>query len=182
MIEIWKDIHGYEKKYQVSNEGRIRSLRYNGGNHIKEMVPNDNGHGYLSVALCDGGGKRRLCYVHRLVADAFLPNPNNLPQINHIDHDRKNNKADNLEWCSIRYNLMYGTTHTSSIETLRKTHPSRKAIAQYDLCGKLIRVFMSQKDVEREIGISASSVSSCCHGRIKQTGGYRFAFVNEEGL
>lgn len=178
MSEVWKDITGYCGKYQISNLGRIRSLRYNGGNHIKVMSPNDNGHGYLSVALCDGFGKRRIFYVHRLVAEAFLDNPDNLPQVNHLDHNRKNNNVHNLEWCSIRDNLLYGTTHERAANTMRETSPTRKPVAQYSLSGDFIRTFRSINDAERETGIRASGISLCCNNKLRKTGGYVFSFYN----
>jgi len=176
--EIWKDIVGYEGKYQISSLGNIRSLRYNGGNHIRNLVPNDNGHGYLSIALCDGEGKRKLFYIHRLVADAFLDNTDNLPQVNHLDHDRKNNSVDNLEWCSVRDNLLYGTTHSRSVETLRATYPSRKAVAQYDSLGNLVEIYGSAREAARKTGLNSSSISRCCNNKMKTTGGYGFAFYS----
>ena len=178
MSEIWKDIVGYEGKYQISSLGNIRSLRYNGGNHVRNLVPIDNGHGYLSIALCDGEGKRKKFYIHRLVADAFLDNTDNLPQVNHLDHDRKNNSVDNLEWCSVHDNLLYGTTHSRSVETLRATYPSRKAVAQYDVTGNLVAIFNSTRDAARKTGIDSSSISRCCNNKMNKAGGYNFAFYS----
>ena len=113
--EIWKDIKDYEGIYQVSNLGRVKScdrcIRNSRGVwHIKEKILkcSKRNDGYIMVALRYNGDNRRIL-VHRLVAEAFIPNPNNLPLVNHKDESRDNNKADNLEWCTNEYNLHYGT-------------------------------------------------------------------------
>lgn len=113
MEEIWKDIENYEGLYQVSNLGRVRSLdrvvtNYR-GSFIKkgEIKAQSNlSKGYKGVCLCKDG-KQKTHKVHRLVAQAFLPNPNNLPQVNHKDEDKTNNRVDNLEWCDNEYNINY---------------------------------------------------------------------------
>ena len=101
MEEVWKSIDGYDGRYEVSNLGRVRSLEFRNNqttfNRIKIMKATDNGHGYLIVSLREGG-RRKNHYVHRLVAEAFIPNPDNLPVIDHIDHNRSNNVATNLQW------------------------------------------------------------------------------------
>ena len=111
-MEEWKSIPGYEGLYEVSNLGRVRSLdRYDGRNHFRKgkvlsLVKNTDG--YLKVLLkCNT--KCKTITVHRLVAQAFIPNPDNLPIINHKDEDKTNNRVENLEWCDNYYNLMYGT-------------------------------------------------------------------------
>lgn len=108
MIEEWKNITGYEGLYQVSNLGRVKSLNYKGNGTewiLKGYVKKD---GYEVVTLMKDG-IRKYCRVHRLVALAFLPNPDNLPQINHKDEDKLNNCADNLEWCTGSYNTKYSS-------------------------------------------------------------------------
>ena len=115
MVEIWKDIEGYEGLYEVSSYGRVRSLgqfvNHNfGGNAYRKgrlLKPGLGSRGYLSVTLCKNG-IRKIYTVHRLVAQAFIPNINNLPIINHKDEDRTNNSVDNLEWCDYKYNVNYG--------------------------------------------------------------------------
>ena len=120
MIEEWRDIKGYEKLYQVSNLGRVKSLPkfhrtskfYSSiGYMSKEKIlkPLKQSCNYLQVDLCDINGKRRKKYIHKLVAEAFIPNPNNYKYVNHKDEKKTNNKIDNLEWCSFDYNLNYGT-------------------------------------------------------------------------
>lgn len=117
MEEEWRDIKGYEGLYQVSNLGRVRSLdrkfiKSNGRMHSRKgkvLAPNTNPKGYFFVNISDINHKITPTRIHRLVAEAFIPNPNNLPQVNHIDEDKSNNSITNLEWCTNRYNTMYGT-------------------------------------------------------------------------
>ena len=106
-METWIDIKGYEHKYQVSNIGRVRALNYRRTGLTKLINIRDN-KGYAEVALWKNSS-RKLYMVHRLVAEAFIPNPNNLPQVNHKDENKKNNQVDNLEWCTQAYNNIYGT-------------------------------------------------------------------------
>ncbi len=111
MNEIWKDIKGYESVYQVNNYGQVRSLdRYDSLGRFKPGVilsESDNGNGYKKVQLYKNGS-HKIFYIHRLVAEAFIANPDNLPQVNHKDEDKSNNCVDNLEWCTNEYNSNYG--------------------------------------------------------------------------
>lgn len=109
MEEIFKDIENYEGLYQISNFGRVYSLISK-----KFMSPVSNGNGYLSVNLSKNG-KLKHCYIHRLVASTFIPNPSNLPQINHISEIKTENFVSNLEWCTPKYNCNYGS-HTERIK------------------------------------------------------------------
>ena len=102
MIEkIWKPIIGYENLYKINNYGEVLSRRSN-----KILKPNDNGIGYFIIQLCKNG-KRKNYLIHRLVAEHFLDNPNNLPEVNHKDEDKSNNFVNNLEWCKHKYNMNY---------------------------------------------------------------------------
>lgn len=123
-MEIWKSIVGYEGLYEVSNLGNVRSVdRYvnhpKGGLSLRKgklLQPNKNHQGYYCVLLsksCKTENRR----VHRLVAEAFIPNPDNLPQINHKDEDKSNNIVTNLEWCTCSYNIMYGSAIQRMINT-----------------------------------------------------------------
>lgn len=135
--EIWKDVVGYEGLYQVSNLGNVKSLdrkRFNGrvmankkGQIMKQYVLKD---GYCSTRLCkDGEVKNHL--IHRLVAIAFLPNPQNLPQVNHKDENKQNNKLNNLEWCDRLYNNNYGTTKERNSKS-KKENPPKAIMYEYN--------------------------------------------------
>lgn len=118
MQEIWKDIEGYEGCYQVSNLGRVKSLKFG---KEKILTPTINSRGYYHTCLRKDG-RSDTVYIHRIVAKAFLPNPDNLPLINHKDEDKTNNRVDNLEWCSVYYNLHYGSAIENLIKSIKK-HP-----------------------------------------------------------
>lgn len=169
-MEEWKDIEGYEGLYQVSNEGRVKSLHreiiYKDGR--KKTIPEKILHnllsdlGYYHVMLSKNGIPKRY-KVHRLVAKAFIPNPNNLLIINHKDENPKNNAVNNLEWCTQGYNVRYGTM----IERSRKTQLNRedlsKKVGQYTLDGCLLETFKSASEVERICPhFKTSSITRCC--------------------
>ena len=168
--EVWKDIKGYEGLYQVSNLGRIKSLIF-WSNVNKKFYPRKkimklgkNKQGYLVVVLCKNKiqtGKN----VHRLVAEAFIPNINNLPEVNHKDENPSNNRVDNLEWCDHRYNINYGTR-------------GKKAI-QYDLQGNFIKEWNSAKEASDKLGISANSICSCRSGKLNSAGGYKWKYKKQ---
>lgn len=105
--QYWRDIPNYEGKYQVSNTGRVRSLNYGRTGKIKVLKQGTKDNGYKVVVIYKNG-KRKKYLVHRLVAQAFIPNPNNYPIINHKDENKTNNAVWNLEWCTYEYNVNYG--------------------------------------------------------------------------
>ena len=111
--EIWKDIDGYEGLYQVSNLGRVKSLHHNKEKILKGSY---NSKGYYFVKLCKNGISKSI-FVHRLVAQEFIPNPDNLPIVNHKDENPRNNNVDNLEWCTQKYNANYGTVRERQAQT-----------------------------------------------------------------
>lgn len=121
MQEIWKDIKNFEGLYQISNLGNIKSLHYRNSNNEKIMSPKLIGRGYLSIGLRNKSKKKNFL-IHRLVANAFIPNPDNLQQVNHKDENKLNNCVDNLEWCNNSYNNTYGA---------RKDHWKGKNNPQY---------------------------------------------------
>lgn len=110
MIEEWRTIIGYEGLYEVSNTGQVRNYRG------KLLRPGLNHNGYLKCVLCKKG-KTKTIYIHRLVAQAFIPNPQDLPQVNHKDEDKTNNSVDNLEWCNSKYNVNYGCAQDKRVKT-----------------------------------------------------------------
>lgn len=169
MIEQWKDISGYENKYQISNFGQVKSLNFNHSGHEKIMKTNPNDKGYLQICLTKNNIKHTH-RVHRLVAEAFIPNPNNLPCVNHIDETKLNNNVENLEWCTFTENTQYGT------RSIRCGRP----INQFSLEGDFIKTFLTSKDAERETGVYHSHILACCHKKphCLTTGGYKWEFAS----
>lgn len=163
MKEIWKDIKGYEGIYQVSNLGRVKSKRC--------ILRPGNNKGYMTVALSNYG-KVKYFQVHRLVAQAFIPNPNNLPEVNHRDEKSTNNKVDNLEWCTPSYNNSYNGL------AKKKGLLKRIPIVQFSLDGKFIREWSCAGDVEKELGINHRAIYQCCKGRTKSSGGFKWKRKN----
>ena len=183
-IEIWKDIEGYEGMYQVSNMGRVRSLdrvKPNSGGQIAKgslKKFGDNGNGYKIVNLYKDN-KSCMKYVHRLVAMAFIPNPSNLHIINHKDEDKSNNRYENLEWCTQKYNANYGT-HTRRVKESFITNGNNRPVYVYDMNGVFLKTFDCSNDVCRELNIGRRALYSVCQGVVKSSKGYRFAFHGEE--
>lgn len=125
IMEQWKDIEGYEGKYQVSNEGRVKSLNYHQQGIEQVLRLSTSDRGYKRVAL-QKDGKCKLELVHRLVAKAFIPNPNNYPIINHKDENTSNNFVDNLEWCTSQYNNTYNDRHLKAAPKIAKSKSGLK--------------------------------------------------------
>ena len=170
--EIWKPVVGYEGLYEVSNLGRVKSVKF-GRERVLKPIKHPNG--YLCVNLCKDG-KRKNCLVHRLVAQAFIPNPLNLPEINHINEQKTENRASNLQWCDRQYNCNYGTRNTKVAKALLN-HPSKsKPVLQYTLKGELIREWPSTMEAERQGGFDNRRISFCCNGKRKKHGGYVWKF------
>jgi len=155
--EIWKDVVGWEGLYQVSSFGRVKSFRKKEPHLLSTCVGT---HGYCVVLLHDGKGQRKNERVHRLVAQAFIPNPNNYPYINHKDEDKTNNHVENLEWCTAEYNSNYGTCKE------RIANSNSKPILKYDLDGNFICEYKSLAEAERIEGIDHATISISCSGRV----------------
>ena len=166
MKELWKDIKNWEGFYQVSNLGRVRSLR-RGKTRI--LRPLRKGGGYFRVELCFNGEKHN-CSIHRLVATAFIPNPLNLPVINHKDENPSNNAASNLEWCTHKYNMNYGTCKARIVEKLSKP------VVQYSLSGEFIKEWRSIKEIERQTNFIGGAISRCCNMKQKSSYGFVWRF------
>ena len=162
--EIWRDVVGYEGLYKVSTEGNIKSIRRN-----KLLSLETNKAGYKKISLYN---KTRKCYsVHRLVAETFIPNPENLPCVNHKDENKSNNCVDNLEWCTVEYNNTYGTR----LERMSRTRS--KTIIQLSLEGDFIREWDSASEVARVLGYNQSNICSCCNNKRKTAAGYKWKYV-----
>lgn len=168
MEEIWKEIDGYNGMYKVSNIGRVKSVarKDSKGRFVKERILKlgRDSNGYLQAHLWKEGGQK--CFlVHRLVAKAFIPNPNNLTDINHISEIKADNNINNLEWCDKKYNNNYGTC----IERSRKARS--KPVIQYDDQGNFIKKYSSVRSVNCD-GFFHSSVLAVCKGMYKHHRGY----------
>lgn len=164
-MEEWKDIIGYEGLYQVSNKGQVRSFHSGHWTIMKQSVRKG---GYRKLFLRKNK-ERKSFFVHRLVAMAFIPNPDNLPIINHKDENPSNNCVENLEWCTHLYNMTYGTCQ----ERARLTHLERTpSVLMYNKEGILKTIFNSVVEAEKETGVPHSNIVACCKGRLKTAGGY----------
>ena len=180
MEEIWKPVKGYEGIYEVSDLGRVRSLPRmltdsKGRRHpvpMKILREHDR-KGYVGYRLCNGSAIVEFS-AHRLVAMAFIPNPDNLPIVNHRDENPKNNQVSNLEWCDISYNTRYGT----GVERAQANHVyHRKAVEQLTKDGQHVATFKGVKEASRATGADASVIVRVCKGRHETAGGYRWKYV-----
>lgn len=184
--EIWKDIEDYEGWYQVSNTGRVRSVdrvvQHADGisSTLKGRVlkPRSDKCDYLVVHLCKDG-KRTTKTAHRLVAQAFIPNPEGLPQVNHKNEVKNDNRVENLEWCDAAYNLAYGTARTRKSQTMTNGKRS-KAVLQIDPnTMEILREWPSTAECGRN-GFNSSLVSACCLGKQKTHKGFIWKYKKGE--
>lgn len=196
-MEEWRDIQGYEGMYRVSNLGNVISLKREKPCIMKPQKHN----GYLHVMLSLNGVKRFVT-IHRLVAVAFIPNPDNLPEVNHKDEDKTNNHVENLEWCSREYNASYGTVkerisksnmgkkmsektkklmseHNWMTGRTGEQHPNAKAVLCYDMQGNFVKRYPSMAATEED-GFSQCCVNACCRHRSKHHKGHIFKYESEE--
>lgn len=177
MAETWKGIAGWEDKYSVSDEGRVMS-HPNVSNHSNRvLIPHPNEKGYLMVHLYRKPVKKTV-KVHRLVAEAFVPNPMGLPEVNHKDRNRQNNRADNLEWVSRKGNMSHARKMggmDSTIEKLAQAREMQKVpvIAREKATGEE-RYYDSVHSAAAACGTTASLVSRCLRGERKSTNGFTF--------
>ena len=188
MEEIWKDIAGYEGLYQVSNQGRVKSLERYVENRVAQnyqperirtlMERKKPGQetGYKAIILYKNN-KGKNCYVHRLVAAAFVPNPENKKTVNHINGDKHDNRAENLEWMTYRENNLHAYTSGLNDSSHRRNRCDSIQVAQYDSDMNLIKVYPSMNEAERQTGIDRTAIG---HGIRKgwRYGGYIWKFVD----
>lgn len=176
--EEWRDIVGYEGKYQVSNLGRVRSLNWGRQRIIKILLPFISHQGYLCVKLSLQNIKPSK-YIHRLVAEAFIPNDRKLPQVNHKDENKSNNCVRNLEWCTAKYNSNYGTIQERRKMTniVRNTYCAEKAVSQYSMDGVFIQSFKSIATAILTTGIH--KIGNAARGQYKTAGGYIWCYAND---
>ena len=172
-MEEWRDIIEYEGLYQISNKGRVKSLG-NNKNRKEKILSLKPINGYIRVFLYKNG-KPKPYSVHRLVAIAFIPNPNNYPEVNHIDEDKTNNIVENLEWCDKKYNMNYGTRNNRAG---KKISENRKGKYLYDKNPKATKVkcittgevFNCIKEASKKYNVIYQSISKCCRGERNYAG------------
>ena len=171
--EVWRDIESYEGLYQVSNLGRIKSSnrkiysdRYKNGIFVKEKIRKNNidKYGYNYIILYKKG-KNKTYKIHRLVAQAFIPNPNNYPCINHKNKIRNDNRVENLEWCDVKYNNQFSRG---------------KSVVQYDLRLKYIKKWNCIREAGRILNIDNRDICKCCKGKLKTAGNYIWRYAEIE--
>ena len=157
--EVWKTITDFPN-YQVSNMGRVKSLNKYHGSNERILKPIKNKYGYLQVHLKHNNST----LIHRLVANAFIPNDNLFKtEINHKSEDKTDNRVENLEWCDRQYNVEYSQA---------------RQVNQYSLDGKtLIKAFPSTKEIERQLGFANNNISACCNGKIKTAYGFIWKYA-----
>lgn len=177
MEEVWKDIPGFNGYYQVSSFGRVKSLARKTNNQYGKndfiLSPgwiHNKENGYLFVCLCKNGLKKRFL-VHRLVAEAFIPNPDNLPQVNHKDENQRNNCVENLEWCGCDYNINYGN------RTYKAAFKKSIPVFQYTKSGVFVKEYCSAVEAERKTGICSQNISKCRAGKLPSAGGYLWRYA-----
>ena len=172
MIEVWKDIPDYEELYQISNYGNIKNKKRN--NYLKGGIK----RGYREVILFKNN-KNNYKLVHRLVAENFIPNPDNLPQVNHKDGNKLNNNLDNLEWCSRSENMKHAYKLGLQKPLYAKDNLRAKKVKQIDLQGNLIKIYNGIREASRINNINPRDITKCCKGLRKQGGGYVWKYEKE---
>lgn len=183
MEEIWKDIEGYEGLYQVSNLGRVKRIMFinnRTSKTINKILSNGklDKNQYIQLKLSKDNNKKDI-YLHRLVAQAFIPNPNHYSDINHIDGNKCNNRVDNLEWCTHKVNIQHA--HKKGLVKVKygKNNHASKEVIQYDLLMNEIGRYESTLDVERKLGYFHTGIADCCRGRIKTSHGYIWKYKED---
>lgn len=181
-MEVWKDIEGYEGIYQISNQGRVKCLpkdvvstKYGHVRHYPERIAKvySRPKGYLYVELSKDGKAKKVS-IHRLVAEHFIPNVEDKPQVNHIDGNKVNNKVDNLEWVTASENIKHA--HNNS---LRGEFHKGIAVEQYTMSGEFVRRFKSINKASKITGIDYSTIKKNCEGIFKQAGGYLWRYTEQ---
>lgn len=180
MTEIWKDIKGYEGKYQVSNLGRIKSLQMINNKfgivvHRERILKPTLRTNYLGITLSKDNTHKNFI-VHRLVAEAFIPNPKGLPCVNHKDENKLNNNAENLEWCTSKYNSNYGHSKEKMIKSLINNTRTSKPVR----CIETGIIYPSAAEAERQTGVKACNISLARNGKYNTAGGYHWKYIDEE--
>lgn len=185
MEEIWKDIPGYEGLYQASNLGKIKSMPRKGTHSQEEYILKEKKRrkGYHEIALTKEC-KTKHYFVHRLIAMTFIPNPLNLPQIDHIDDNKSNNCVNNLQWITNADNM--AKAWRTGARTIEKTYKRgkdnkiSKSVMQYDLEGNFIKQWYCIKDIERELKFHSGNICCCCRHKRPTAYGFKWEYALTE--
>ena len=180
MKETWKDVEGFENVYQISNLGRLKRLetiikskymgKYNRNVHKYEKIINVNKNERYYKYTLKYKNKKRVATIHRLVAEAFIPNPNNLPQVNHIDGNKHNNNVENLEWCTQSQNIRHAQNVLNKI--------AKKVLQIERNTGKIVNEYKSTVEAMQQTKVDRTNISKCCNGKCKTAGGFIWKYVN----
>lgn len=187
-MEKWKSIIGYEGIYEVSNLGNFRKLLPNG--LVKNLKSTPNNWGYYTIGLRKDG-KVKQYRISRLIAEAFIPNPENKPYVDHIDTDKSNNKVDNLRWVTPSENSNNPLSVSHMLESwdnsdrrkhqreinLGELHPRAKSVCQLDEEGNVINTFFTSVEAANYLGCKRANITKCCLGERKHAGGYRWKYA-----
>jgi hypothetical protein len=176
----WVDIKGYEGLYKINRQGQIKRLKGYQASEDRLITPIDNGRGYLGVGLCKNGKKKRV-YIHRLMAETFISNPDNKKQVNHINGIKSDNRLENLEWATRSENqrhmyeiLGYKGANTGRFGSLSALS---KKVIQMDLNGNVLNRFNAVMEAQRLTGINESNIRTCIYGKSKTAGGFKWAYI-----
>lgn len=181
--EEWKEI--YNGRYQVSNYGRVKSMFMNNSqvHYKREKILKNvkrSKNGYYCVSIYENS-KLNLTNIHNLVADSFLENKNNYKYINHKDENKENNRIDNLEFCTAKYNCNFGSRNKRiSIKSINRPKSKFEKVIQYNLQGNFIKEYENACVATRETGIG--HLRECCDGKRKTAGGYIFKYLKKESI
>ncbi len=206
MEEVWRPVVGLEGRYEVSNLGRVKTLHHMNSSRVQIMKTEFNGEDYERVEFRVDGVRHKYA-VHRLVAEAFVPNPESKPCVDHIDGNRRNNHACNLRWCTHQENMNYpGVRKTMSDQRMGNKnhmfgkkmpkescekmsiahkklvgakHPGSIPVAQYSLDGTFMRQWSCASDASSSTGINRGAIQNCCRGTAKSSGGYIWHYVRK---
>lgn len=181
---MWKDIEGYDGRYQVSIDGSVRSVDWlvvnaNGVKHIfrgRTLKPCLNAIGYYVVNLTKNGVSSPVL-LHRIIAKAFIANPNGYNEVNHINENRSDNSIDNLEWCTHLHNVRHGTAIQRATKKKINNASFSNRVAQYSKNGEFIAEYPSAKEASRVTGAPYVPIVKCCHGIKKTSGGYKWKYI-----
>lgn len=183
--EEWRDVVGFEGYYQVSNLGNVRRNKKGYGTYIGRMLTQNISNGYCHVWLCNGTYEYNKT-VHRLVAQAFIPNPENKPCVDHIDGNRTNNHISNLRWCTYRENNNYPIAKATHSKAMSKWQKGRCGVLSHRkkpvVCIEQNRFYWGALEAQRKTGVTRSNISSAVTGRSRTDGGYHWRYATPEEI